>query len=345
MLNYRVTNHITNIKWVNIFSPWEKQRAYSALLLWFVLIYPICCLMQIFPFVLFFTGQWLILAAYGVWYLYDRKSPRRGGYRSNWFRNLRVHKWFAEYFPIRLHKTAELPADKNYLLGYHPHGIIGIGAWSCFGFNGCNAFEMFEGIRFNVCTLPGNFTAMIRREILMSIGMIESSKESIEYVLNSKKSGRAVVIVVGGAAEALDAHPGKHTLTLANRKGFVREALKTGAQLVPVYAFGENDVYKQINNPEGSFLRKLQEWGKAKTGISLPLIYGRGYFQMAMGLLPINTPVNVVVGAPLKVEKTENPTNDVIDKLHQEYMNALSDLFDAHKSKYGVDKNVKLIFQ
>lgn len=186
---------------------------------------------------------------------------------------------------------------------------------------------------------------MIRREILLSIGLIESSKESIEYVLNDDKKGRAVVIVIGGAAEALDAHPGKHTLTLANRKGFVREALKTGAHLVPVYAFGENDVYKQIDNPEGSVLRKMQEWGKKKTGISLPLIYGRGYFQMALGLLPINTPVNVVVGAPIEVQKTLEPSKEVVDQIHGIYMEKLSELFDNNKQRFGVDKDVKLIFQ
>lgn len=52
--------------------------------------------------------------------------------------------------------------------------------------------------------------------------------------------------VSGGAEEALDAHPGYHTLTLKSRRGFIREALKTGAHLVPVYSFGENEVFEQV---------------------------------------------------------------------------------------------------
>ncbi|CAB04533.1 Acyltransferase [Caenorhabditis elegans] len=345
MLNYQIHKKLTDIKWVNIFSPWDRQRAYFALVVWFGLIYPFCCLCQVAPFVLFFTGQWIILGLYAVWYLYDRESPRRGGYRDNWFRNLSLHKWFAEYFPVKLHKTAELDPNQNYLFGYHPHGILGVGAWSCFGFDACNVKQVFKGIRFNICTLPGNFTAMFRREILLSIGMIESSKESIEHVLNSEEKGRAVVIVVGGAAEALEAHPGKHTLTLANRKGFVREAVKTGAHLVPVYAFGENDIYKQIDNPEGSKLRKIQEWGKKKMGISLPLIYGRGYFQMALGLLPMSRAVNVVVGAPIQVEKELDPSKEVIDEIHGVYMEKLAELFEEHKAKFGVSKDTRLVFQ
>ena len=51
---------------------------------------------------------------------------------------------------------------------------------------------------------------------------------------------------LGGAAEALDSHPGKHMLTLKYRKGFARIALETGAQLVPVYSFGETELFEQV---------------------------------------------------------------------------------------------------
>ncbi len=40
--------------------------------------------------------------------------------------------------------------------------------------------------------------------------------------------GNAVVIVIGGATEALDAHPGMFELTLKRRKGFIKMALKHG---------------------------------------------------------------------------------------------------------------------
>ena len=41
---------------------------------------------------------------------------------------------------------------------------------------------------------------MLRREFVLASGYIDSSRESIEYVLrDSGEKGRAVVIVVGGA--------------------------------------------------------------------------------------------------------------------------------------------------
>ena len=53
-------------------------------------------------------------------------------------------------------------------------------------------------------------------------------------------------MILGGAAEALDSRPGCQMLTLKGRKGFIRIALETGSQLVPVYSFGETELYEQV---------------------------------------------------------------------------------------------------
>ena len=59
-------------------------------------------------------------------------------------------------------------------------------------------------------------------------------KKSIHAVLNNGP-GSAMMIVIGGAAEALNARPHTHDLTLNNRKGFVKIALENG--LVSLFAF------------------------------------------------------------------------------------------------------------
>ncbi|KAK6009850.1 diacylglycerol acyltransferase [Ostertagia ostertagi] len=84
----------------------------------------------------------------------------------------------------------------------------------------------------------------------------------------------------GGAEEALEARPGAHKLKLLTRKGFVKLALQYGASLVPVYSFGENDLFYQLDNPEGSLVRKFQTLSKNLLGISMPLFYGRGLLQL-----------------------------------------------------------------
>ena len=45
----------------------------------------------------------------------------------------------------------------------------------------------------------------------------------------------------GGATEALYAYPGKNTVVLKKRLGFVKLAIQKGASLLPAYSFGENN--------------------------------------------------------------------------------------------------------
>ena len=71
----------------------------------------VCSLIPSSPLQLF-TIFWPLVFVYLVWMWYDWDSPRRGAYPSQWVRNWRVHKWFADYFPVTLHKTGELRGDQ-----------------------------------------------------------------------------------------------------------------------------------------------------------------------------------------------------------------------------------------
>ena len=57
---------------------------------------------------------------------------------------------------------------------------------------------------------------------------ISSEVAAIEHVLRESKRGTVVAIVPGGAAEALDSSTDNYKLTIKNRKGFVKLALKYG---------------------------------------------------------------------------------------------------------------------
>uniref|UniRef100_A0A8R1E5Y7 Acyltransferase n=1 Tax=Caenorhabditis japonica TaxID=281687 RepID=A0A8R1E5Y7_CAEJA len=240
---------VLGIEWIDIFSSRERKRTYLGMVCHFFLLYPFGNFLLFTPVIYYLNYTWPIFALYFIWYVYDRNTPSTGGYATQWVRQWRVNRWFADYFPAKVHKTANLPANRNYILAYHPHGIISLGCWATFGADGAGIHDKYPGLKFNLCTLGMNFSMPFRREIILLFGCIDCSKESIRYTLSGehrqKKKGNAIVLVVGGAAEALDAHPGTHELTLKSRKGFVREALITGSDLVPVYSFGENDVFGQ----------------------------------------------------------------------------------------------------
>ena len=64
-------------------------------------------------------------------------------------------------------------------------------------------------------------------------GAISVSKPSLEWVLSREGTGNAIAIMIGGAQEALGAHPGSTTLKIQSRKGFCRLALKHGLVYFP----------------------------------------------------------------------------------------------------------------
>ncbi|MFH4977415.1 hypothetical protein AB6A40_004124 [Gnathostoma spinigerum] len=218
---------------------------------------------------------------------------------------------------------------------------MSVGAFASLCTNGTDFQSKYPGITRYLAGLTGQFWFPFRREIIMTSGAVSCSKRSIEYLINRGK-GTAVGIVLGGAEEALDAHHGCYDLLLKKRKGFVKLALKTGAYLVPMYNFGENDLFVQLENQRGSSLRAIQVFLRPYLGFSTPLFHGRGIFNYTIGLLPFRRPIHTVVGAPIPVQKMENPTREQIEELHSRYCTALEELFDSHKTKYGISSETKL---
>lgn len=65
-----------------------------------------------------------------------------------------------------------------------------------------------------------------------SIGSCAANARSLEYLLStpsrSPHTGRATVLIVGGASESMESKPGTYRTVVKKRKGFVRLALKHG---------------------------------------------------------------------------------------------------------------------
>ncbi|KYQ93987.1 diacylglycerol O-acyltransferase 2 [Tieghemostelium lacteum] len=270
---------------------------------------------------------------YLIWIIYWDKRHETGGYKWKFVRNLKLWKYFKDYFPISLRASSKLDPEKNYIFGIHPHGIISIGAFCNFGTNANGIDHAFPGVNIHLLTLDSNFRIPFLREILLSLGIGSVSKKSCTNILNSGK-GQSICIVIGGAEESLDAHPGNNEITLKNRKGFVKLALNNGASLVPVYSFGENDVYDQVSNPRGSYIRRIQTKIKNITGIAPPLIRGRGVFSYDFGLLPQRHPIVSVIGSPIDIPKVNNPSEELIDHYHKLYIDSLNELFENYKKEF-----------
>lgn len=142
------------------------------------------------------------------------------------------------------------------------------------------------------------------------------------------------------------------------------------ADLVPVYSFGENELFKQVVFSEGSFGRRLQDLFKKIMGFA-PCLFVGDRLPVMPYRIPITTvgefvivpqPValhktqpfpflflfffNVVflfsVGSPIAVQQRVNPTEEEVDHYHRLYMDGLSKLFHEHKVSCGLPENHKL---
>ena len=272
-------------------------------------------------------------------------SHKKGGtfHRSLWLRNLNFWRHFRDYFPVTLNKEVDLDPTKNYIFGYHPHGIISVGALTNFVTDVNNFNELFPGIKLHLLTLATNFRIPFFRDYLLCMGLCSVAADSCNYILNSG-NGNSIMIVIGGAAESLDARPGVHDLTLASRKGFVKVALRNGASLVPTFCFGENELFDQIENEKGSKLRHFQNWLQKKMGFAIPLFSGRGVFNYHYGILPKRKPLRTIVGVPIDCPKTSEPTDAQIDEYHSKYLNGLREIWDRYKNELARDRRSSLQF-
>ncbi|XP_040829753.1 2-acylglycerol O-acyltransferase 3-like [Ochotona curzoniae] len=293
---------------------------------------------------LLFTRLWSLTVLYLMWLYLDRDTPSRGGRRWEWLRTWRIWKHQRDYFPIKLVKTAELSPNQNYVLGAHPHGITCTGLFCNFLTESNNFSQRFPGIQPWIAMMNGFFYIPGFREFIILLGLRPVSRASLDFILSQDQLGLAVVIVPGGAQEALYAAPGQNCLELQNRKGFVRLALRHGASLVPVYSFGENDTFKTKTFPKNSWQYLCQVTFKKFTRISPCIFWGRNLFSSnSWGLLPLARPITTVVGAPIPVPQLSAPTEEQVDHYHRLYMEALERLFEEHKESCGIPASTRLI--
>ncbi|KAK9525212.1 hypothetical protein VZT92_017534 [Zoarces viviparus] len=301
-----------------------------------------CCLAA---FVLLALSDWWIVALlYAGWLWLDWDTPTCGGRRSQWVRSWGMWEFFRDYFPLTLVKTVDLDPKKNYIFGFHPHGVLVAGAFGNFCTEATGFSRLFPGLRSHLLMLPFWFRVPLFRDYIMCGGLVSSSKSSLSHLVSRPSGGNVAVIAVGGAPEALDARPGALTLQVLNRKGFIKLALKHGAQLVPVFSFGENELFDQMENPSGSPLRKLQNRLQSIMGVAMPLFHARGVFQYSFGLMPYRKPIHTIVGKPIPVVQTPSPSCEDIECLHQRYLQNLTELFEQHKHSYGLEEQQHLTF-
>ncbi|TPX60658.1 hypothetical protein CcCBS67573_g08980 [Chytriomyces confervae] len=288
-----------------------------------------------------------VVVLYCVWaYGIEADIHNKGGWgKANkpangpgmWFSNLSIWHHFRHYFKAHLVKTADLPSDRNYILGCHPHGVYLLGIFANVTGNRSVFYKHYPGLHLRLATLPINFRLPGWREFFLSLGGIGVDRRSLEHVLKQKNAsdptkgaGNIVTLVVGGAEEFTYMQPKTMDLVLQKRKGFAKLALTTGASLVPLISFNENDTWKPSDS---EFLRKVNKFAKSTFHFVLPALEGYGN-----PFTPFPARLVTVIGAPIHVEQTSQPTDEQIDALHKRYIKELTELYETYKDDFFQDR-------
>ena len=325
-------------QFVNIPPRRRLQTLVMSFLLFFTAV-PAAIFLSIILLIIPFTMPFMV--AYIVYMVYDNKFAKKHPLKpwKPWTQStfLQIYK---DYFPCRL----SIPRDyrpkfdrkKNYMFIYHPHGVHSFGVVCCFGADVHNIGSMIPGIKIHAQTLAINFWIPFWRQLTIWGGCGDASAHCIRKTLRSGP-GESIALVVGGAEESLLSSPKTNILCLNKRKGFVKIALETGSPLVPVFGFGETNVY--YNFAHGSpLLRRILLGIQKRLGFAIPLISGRGYFNYNWGIFPHRRPIIVVVGEPLAdMPQIPHPTREDVVFWHAKYIEALKAHYEKHKAVYDVE--------
>ena len=334
-----------SIRWAPLNLP-LKRRLQTLVVLWHTLCIPF--FLTAFFFLCSIPLFWPILLPYLIYILFSHAGTSGTlSHRSRLLRSSRIWSLFASYFPARLHRSQELLPTRKYVFGYHPHGIISHGAFTAFATEALGFAQLFPGITNTLLTLDSNFRIPFYRDYILALGLASVSRESCENLLsqggpNNEGMGRAITIVVGGARESLDAQPHSLRLVLRRRKGFVKLAIRAGADLVPVLAFGENELYNQVQPDLHPMIHKGQLILKKLLGFTIPLFHARGVFNYDVGMMPYRRPLNIVVGRPIKVIQQAEPEKAYLDQVHGLYMEELERIWAEWKDVFAKDRTAEL---
>eukprot|EP00898_Chlorokybus_atmophyticus_P007381 jgi/Chlat1/7644/Chrsp64S07120 len=126
--------------------------------------------------------------------------------------------------------------------------------------------------------------------------------------------GNHVGILVGGVKEICEGTTDhEDVLYIKRRVGFLKLAMDTSAGVVPVYFFGENQIFKHESKAFLNFWRKVNSY----ISIGVPMF--RGWCNLP---IPFRRDLLIAVGEPLFAKEGESP-----EQFHARYVAAVEDLF------------------
>lgn len=212
--------------------------------------------------------------------------------------------------------------NRKVMLAMAPHGLLGVcrsgTAGSVWG-------RLFPQVKVRWGSFAAAYYMPGIREFSLLVGAVDAGKKTLTKIV---KSGEGIALLPGGIQEML-ATDGESKITdvkLVGRYGFAKLACDHDMLLLPCFCFGEKWAHCRVLLPFWQIMHKCRMAGT--------IMLGRWYT-----LLPINTrQFGWVFAQPIETR------GKTVEQVHEEYIQALTDVFNRHKKMfgYGDEENLKV---
>lgn len=186
------------------------------------------------------------------------------------------------YFRLEIDGWHRLPDSPSLLIGVHSGGSLTMDAWTLVfsWYRRFGAERILHGTAHDLLMAAPGLGDYFRAS-----GVIPPTKDSMGAAL---AEGHDVVLWPGGEQDAMRSWRKRDTAILANRRGFVRFAIRHQVPLVPVATIGGHDTVFVLS--EGRRIARWTGLDKRLRGATLPIISGFP-FPLAIEALPMHVPL------------------------------------------------------
>lgn len=254
-----------------------------------------------------------------------------------WFLRYSVQS-FVEYLDIQIKYLDDSVLNESgpYVIAYEPHSVLPQGM-CIFSHIKKPASLAFPQSLHGTAILVSNaiFWVPVVRHLWWWLGCRPVSRASISKLLDQ---GCSVALCPGGVQECLIMQPYNESLYLKNRKGFVHLAMQKGASILPVFGFGQSNLYKYwrpFYDRPSSLLTRNMFTRLSKFLKFVPMVaWGRA------GPIPFRNQLTIVIGKPIHVEQV--PDIQIDDKRVQiqldDFIDQMREVYAFGRNEYGEGK-------
>ena len=242
------------------------------------------------------------------------------------------HVWVAlcdHYFRLETSGWDRLPQRTSLLIGNHSGGALTMDAWTLVfdWWRRFGAERVLHATAHDVLMAAPGLGDYFRQ-----VGVIPASRQGVSTALSA---GRDVIIWPGGEVDAMRNWRRRDQAVLGGRKGFVRQAIRSGVPIVPVASVGGHDTVFVLS--EGRWLAngldRVTGLKKKLRGVTMPIVLGLP-FGLTVETIPTHLPLPAKIRTelldPIHVDHDPERVNDrdYVDSIYLEVKSAIQDAMD-----------------